>query len=183
MNDLKNKSTNNLKAVRTIGNLNGLYGLHDCIWDKFYKGTSELVFWMNGSFDLHKIVEYPNTIDRLIRVGEDRVFNFYESMYPLNIRKEAENGLVSAFQFWKLPKTKMRRDELLDDFLFRYKDVSNNPETTFDATNFGIVTMMKVIITLQRTILGCPEGIFNHDEFLDNAIMNLRSLNEEVTAY
>ena len=71
-------------------------------------------------------------------------------MYPLNIRKEAENGLFSAFQFWKLPKTKMRLDELLDDFLFQFKDVSNNPETTVDATNFGIVTMMKAIISIYK---------------------------------
>ena len=33
-NDLKNKFTNNLKAVRTSKNLNGFFGLHDCIWDK-----------------------------------------------------------------------------------------------------------------------------------------------------
>ena len=60
--------------LTSIDNLNGLFGLHNCIWDKSYKGASELVFWMNGSFDLHKIVEYPNTIDILIRAGEDRVF-------------------------------------------------------------------------------------------------------------
>ena len=34
MNDLKYKATNNLKAIRTISNLNGLFGLHDRIWDK-----------------------------------------------------------------------------------------------------------------------------------------------------
>ena len=73
MKDLKSKSTNNLKAVRTINILNGLFGLRDCIWDKSYKGASELGFWMNGSFNLHKIVEYPSTIDKLIHVGEDRV--------------------------------------------------------------------------------------------------------------
>ena len=100
-------------------------------------------------------------------------------MYPLNIRKEAENGLFSAFQFWKLPKTKMRLDELLDDFLFEYKDFSNNPETTFATSNFGIVTMMKAIINLQRTTLSCLKGIYNHDEFLDNSSMDLRSLNKE----
>ena len=95
------------------------------------------------------------------------------------MRKEAENELSSAFQFWKLPKTKMRLDELLDDFLFEYKDFSNNPETTFDTTDFGIVTMMKAIINLQRTISSCLEGIFNHAEFLDNSLMKLRSLNKE----
>ena len=53
----------------------------------------------------------------------------------------------------------MRFDELLDNFLFEYKDFSNNPESTYDATSFGIVTMMKAIINLQRTILSFPEGI------------------------
>ena len=69
-------------------------------------------------------------------------------MYPLNIRKDAENGLYSAFQFWNLPKTRRRFDELLDEFVFEYKDLSNNPDRTCDATNFGIVTMMKAIIYL-----------------------------------
>ena len=81
--------TNNLKAIRTINELNGLFGLHDRIWDKTYKGASDLLFWMNGSLDLHNIVEFPINVDRLIHQGEDRVFNFFESMYPLNIRKDA----------------------------------------------------------------------------------------------
>ena len=37
MNDLKMKATNNLKAIRTISELNGLFGLHDRIWDKHTK--------------------------------------------------------------------------------------------------------------------------------------------------
>ena len=87
MNDLKMKATNNLNAIRTISNLNGLFGLHDRIRDKTYKGASYLIFWMNGSLDLHSIVEFPASVDRLLHQGENRVFNFFESMYPLNIRK------------------------------------------------------------------------------------------------
>ena len=67
----------------------------------------------------------------------------------------------------------------MDDFLFQFKDASLNPETTIDATNFGIVKMMKAIMNLQRTILNCPEGIFNRDEFVDNSLTKLRSLNKE----
>ena len=52
-------------------------------------------------------------------------------MYPLNIGKDAENGLFSAFKFWNLPKTKNLFDELLDEFIFEYKDFDNNPELTF----------------------------------------------------
>ena len=87
--------------------------------------------------------------------------------------------MFSAFQFWKLPKTKTRLDELLDDFLFQFKDISLNLETTIDATNFDIVKIMKAIMNLQRTILNCPEGIFNHDEFVDNSLMKLRFLNKD----
>ena len=47
MNDLKMKATNNLKAIRTINELNGLFGLHDRIWDKTYIRASDLIFWMN----------------------------------------------------------------------------------------------------------------------------------------
>ena len=82
MKDLKNKATNNLKAIRTISNLNGLFGLHDHIWDKTYKGASDLIFWMNGSMDLHSIVEFPVSVDRVLYQGENRVFNFFESMCP-----------------------------------------------------------------------------------------------------
>ena len=70
MNDLKMKAANNLKAIRTISELNGLFGLHDRIWDKTYKGASDLIFWMNGCLDLHNIVEFPINVDRLIHQGE-----------------------------------------------------------------------------------------------------------------
>ena len=117
-----------MKSIRNIAELNGLYGLHDCIGDNTYKGASDLSFWMNGSLDLHRIVEFPYNFDRLIHEGEARTFNFFESMYPLNIRKDAENGLHSAFQFWELPKTKKLFDELLDEFIFEYKDFDNNAD-------------------------------------------------------
>ena len=64
-----------------------------------YKGASDVIFWMNGSMDLHSIIEFPVSVDRLLHQGENRVFNFFESMYPVNIRKDAENGLFSDFQF------------------------------------------------------------------------------------
>ena len=59
MNDLKMKAANNLKAIRTVSELQGLFGVHDRIWDKTYKGTSDLIFWMNGSLDVHNIVDFP----------------------------------------------------------------------------------------------------------------------------
>ena len=96
-------------------------------------------------------------------------------MYPLNIRKDAENGLFAAFKFWNLPKTTNLFDEMLDEFIFEYNDFDNNPERTYDLTNFGTVTMMKAIINLQKTILNCSEGIYNKDDFVDNTLQVLQS--------
>ena len=76
MDDLKRKAITNLKAIRTINKLNGLFGLHDRIGDKMYTGVSDLVYWMNGSLDLHNIVEFPTSVDKLIYDGEERMFNF-----------------------------------------------------------------------------------------------------------
>ena len=92
---------------------------------------------------------------------------------------DAENGLPSAFQFWSLPKTRKRFDELLDEFVFEYKDLSNNPEHTFNANTFGIVSMMRAIINLQKTILSCSEGIYDKECFVDNTLLKLRSMDKE----
>ena len=60
---------------------------------------------MNGSFDLHNIVNLPNSIEQLLQQGEERTFNFFESMYPLNIKIEAEHSITAAFQFWNLQRS------------------------------------------------------------------------------
>ena len=84
------------------------------------------MFWKNRSLDLHNIVEFPVNCDKLLHIGNDRVFNFIESLYPLNVRKEAENGVLSAFQFWKLPKVWMRLNEILVEFYLNTKILTEN---------------------------------------------------------
>ena len=85
---------------------------------------------------------------------------------------------IQLFNFG-IYQTRKRFDELLEEFVFEYKDLSNNPERTYDATNFGIVTMMKAIINLQRTLLSCMEGFYDKDCFIDNALMNFRTMSKE----
>ena len=72
---------------------------------------------MNGAFDLHDSMSLPSTIDMLLQIGEERTFNFFESMYPMYRRIEAENGFAAAFQFWKIPKVQTRLDGVMIDFL------------------------------------------------------------------
>ena len=99
MNEPKNKAAINLSAVRKIPGFKRLYGLLDNIFERKYKGASDLIFWINGSFSLHDIMNLPISIDELLRIGDERTFNFFESMYPMNIKIEAENGLNLYFSF------------------------------------------------------------------------------------
>ena len=142
---LKNKATVNLHATHSIYGFNGLFGIHDHIFKQKYKGPNDLIFWINGSLDLHSIINLPISIDELLKMGDERTFNFFESMYLMNIRIEAENGLTAAFQFWNLPKVVSRLDEMMTEFLYNLADLNLNPETTANITNIGVVTMLKAI--------------------------------------
>ena len=117
MDELKNKATENLLATRSISGFNGLFGIHDNIFKQKYRGPNDLIFWINSSFDLHSIINLPISIGDLLKMGEERTFNFFESMYPMNIRIEAEYGLSAAFQFWNLPKVVLKIGRS-DDRLF-----------------------------------------------------------------
>ena len=176
MDELNNKSSQNLEVTRTITGFNGLFGLHDNIFEKKYKGANDLIFWVNGSVDLHNIINLPTSIDQLLLQGEQRTFNFFESLYPLNIRIEAENGLAAAFQFWKIPKVVTRLDEVMVEFLYSFTDFDRNPENITHFTGIGVTTMLKAICDVQRTILASPRGIVDKDEFFDNKVEHLRSL-------
>ena len=72
MNTLKNKRTQNLKSVRTITGLYGLFGLHNCIFDKKYKGTCDVNFGVNGSFDLHAIIRFPSTSESFCKLEKNK---------------------------------------------------------------------------------------------------------------
>ena len=179
MNELKNKATMNLHAVRTIDGFNGLFGIHDNIFTQKYKGPNDLIFWINGSFDLHSIINLPTSIDELLKSGDERTFNFFESMYPMNIRIEAVNGLAAAFQFWNLPKVVFRLDEIMTEFLYSLADFNVNPESTANVNNIGIVTMLKAVCKVQKEILESPRGIASKEEFFDNTVEHLRSLQKQ----
>ena len=60
---------NDLKPVRTISEFIGLFGLHDNMYNKKYKGAS-LKFWVSSLLDLHSIVELPTTSVKLLQLEE-----------------------------------------------------------------------------------------------------------------
>jgi len=74
MNKLKNKASTNLYASHSITGFNGFNGLliHDNIFKQKYKGPSDLIFWINSSFDLHNIINLLISIDELLRTSESK---------------------------------------------------------------------------------------------------------------
>ena len=76
MNELQNKSSRNLNTIWTITGFTGLYDLHDNIFYKKYKGASDLIFWVKGSFELHNIVNRPNSIKSYCKEEMKEHFTF-----------------------------------------------------------------------------------------------------------
>ena len=62
------------------------------------------------------------------------------------------------------------------DFLYSLTDYDRNPESTAYFNGIGVVTMLKAICDVQRTILASPRGIANKDEIFDNKVVHLRIL-------
>ena len=99
MDEIQKKSAQSPYTHRTVGSLNGLFGLHNCMLNKDCEGANNFIFWVNGSFILCRIVELPNSIDKLLQSGEMRVFNFFDSMLPFNSKKDTEMGFMQHFNF------------------------------------------------------------------------------------
>ena len=64
----------------------------------------------------------------------------------------------------------------MEDFLYSLTDYDRNPESTAYFTGIGVVTMLKAICDVQRTILASHRGIANKDDFFDDKVEHLRSL-------
>ena len=127
------------------------------------------------------MINLPISIEELLRKGDERTFNFFESMYPMNIKIKAENGLTAAFQFWNLPKVILRLDEVMVDFLYSLTDFNINPESTANVNGSGVITMLKAICNIQRAILKTPRGILTKEDFFDNKfkVEHLQSLQKQ----
>ena len=99
MKDLRWNAEKNILAIQKVKSLNGLFGLR-CFSFNTVTQRNEMLQSSN-IVTVHKcsLVEMPETVSHLLFAGEIRIFNFVESMNPLNVRKEMENCRPSAFQF------------------------------------------------------------------------------------
>ena len=110
--DLRLKANRNILMIHEVKSLNGLFGLQQSfpMTDDVNVDFGQL--WAARTVNNCNLVELPKSVSELLTMGDDRKFNFVESMMPLHLRKEAENCLPTAFQFWAIPKVKKRRFEV-----------------------------------------------------------------------
>ena len=52
------------------------------------------------------------------------------------------------------------------DFLYSLTDFDLNPESTANVNDIGLLTMLKAVCNVQKTILESPRGIATKEEFL-----------------
>jgi len=72
-----------------------------------------------------------------------------------------------------------RLDEVMVDFLYNLTDCDSNPESTANVNSIGVITTLKAICNIQKTILESPRGITSKEEFFDNTVEHLRSLQKQ----
>ena len=122
----------------------------------------------------------PQSIPNLLFAGEIRIFNFVESMKPLNVRKEMENCLPSAFQFWAIPKVKKLLNEKIYLLVFGGEwSLETGIEITY---NDGLLALLLSAMKLQKHILQCEHynETFSKESFIDNSLGKLQALDKNV---
>ena len=105
------KANRNITILHKVEGLNGLFGLQQT-----FPTTDETDFdcgqlWAARTVNNCNLVHLPESVSELLTLGDDRKFNFTESMMTLHLRKEADNCLSAAFQFWNIPKVKKLLDK------------------------------------------------------------------------
>ena len=113
MKDLRWNAKKNILATQKVTSLNGLFGLQHYASNAVLQQDEVLQLSKARTVNNCNLVEMPPSVSNLLFDGEIRIFNFVESMNPLNVRKEMENCLPSAFQFWAIPKVRKILDKKL----------------------------------------------------------------------
>ena len=126
--------------------------------------------WATRTANNCNLVEIPTSVFDLLALGDDGRFNFVESMMPLNLRKEADNCLPAAFQFWAIPKVKKLLNEKIKLLVFGGNwSLETGKEDTY---NHGILVLLLSAMKIQKPILQCEHfnEAFSKESFIDNPL-------------
>ena len=74
-------------------------------------------------------VEMPQSVMKLLGTGEQQIFNFVDSLMPLNLRKEAEIVFLQLFNSGLYQREKKRLGEKNQFVSFRQKWLLNTQNT------------------------------------------------------
>ena len=102
-----------------------------------------------------------------------------ESLMLLNLRKEAENCLRAAFQFWAKPQVKKLLDKQINLLLFGGKWQLDNIEE--DSYNEGILSLLLTAVRIQKHFETCShfDESFSKGSFFDSSHEKLKLLPKE----
>ena len=108
----------NILAIQTEIRLNDLIGVrcYPSITDSSQEDIMQS--WHTRTVSNCNLVEIPHSVSDLLVTGDNRVFNFLEAMNPINLKKEVENCIPAAFQFWAIPEFRKLLDEKISSLVF-----------------------------------------------------------------
>jgi len=176
--DLRSKANRNILIIHEVESLNGLFGLQQSLPMTDDTNTDSGQLWAARTVNNCNLVELPKSVSELLTLGDDRRFNFVESMMTLNLRKEAENCLPAAFQFWAIPKVKKLLDEKIKLLVFGGKwSLNTGIEDTY---NQGILPMLLSAMKLQDHILQCEHynETVTKDSFIDTTLEKIKAMDK-----
>ena len=178
MKDLHWNAERNVLAIQKVRSLNGLFGLQRYGSNADLTQDEVLQLWRTRTINSCNLVEMPQSIPHLLFAGEIRIFNFVESMNPLNIRKEMENYLPSAFQFWAIPEIREILDEKMMLLVYGGQLLE---ETNNEPTEQGFISILLVIVRLIEHFNECIHvgEDFSKDEFYDSQFEKLKNSTED----
>ena len=98
VNEIQQKAHSSLKVIRTIEDQNGLFGLHNCILNRAFKGANDLIFWINDLLVaencLKAAFQFWENLKVQIRVDE-LMYNFLFELKNYNIEPEPTADVTS----------------------------------------------------------------------------------------
>ena len=165
--------------------LNGLFGLQQAFPLANDANIDCGQLWAARTVNNCKLVKMPESVFELLTLGGARKFNLSESLMALHLRKEADNCLSAAFQFWAIPKVKKLLDEKVNVLVLGGKwSFKTGIE---DSYNDGLLKLLLSGVKLQKHLLQCEHfnESFSKKGFIDKwvEILRMLNINEEILFY
>ena len=82
--------------------------------------------------------------------GDNRVFNFLEAMNPINLKKEVDNCLPAAFQFWAIPEFRKLLDKKISLLVFGASLLKETDDN--ETSDQGFICLLLSAVKLLRHI-------------------------------